>query len=34
MPVVDAALTPKLVVAYEAAKYGDRELQGWDSDNS
>ena len=33
-PVTDAALIPKLVVAYEAAKYGSRDMSDIEIDNS
>ena len=32
-PVLDVALISRLMPAYEAAKYGSRDLQGWGSDN-
>lgn len=32
--VLDVALISKLTPAYEAAKYGSRDLHGWGSDNS
>jgi len=33
-PVTDVALIPKLVVAYEAAKYGSRDLLDTETDNN